>query len=146
MQYLTPPRSLLGMSNQHYYSYYKLFVGDEKFVCGSMVGSHCSIVPVKEFYWLVLGNQILAYLTVVLSSMKVDTKFTTSIQMVKISGSQSVFNIMLKSEDWRYLNMQKIVRYKFFALWWNSIMGRKWTRAYCGLAMIWFSVNLSRTC
>ena len=59
MQYLTPPRSLLGMSNLHYYSYY--------------------IVPVKEFYWIVLGNQILAYLTVVLSSMKVDTKFTTSI-------------------------------------------------------------------
>ena len=63
--------------------------------------------------------------------------------MVKISGSQSVLKIMLRSEDWRYLNMQKIVRYKFCALWWNSIMGRKWTRAYCGLAMIGCSVNFS---
>ena len=64
--------------------------------------------------------------------------------MVKISGSQSVLKIMLRSEDWRYLNMQKIVRYKkFFVMWWNSIMGRKWTRAYCGLAMIGCSVNFS---
>ena len=49
MQYLTPPRSLLGMNNLNYYSYYKLFVGDESLCVGPWSGHIVPLFQLRNF-------------------------------------------------------------------------------------------------
>ena len=56
---------------------------------------------------LVCNNPEVSFSNLKLSSLKVDTKFTTSTQMVKLSGSHSISKILLRIGD---LKRQKMVR------------------------------------
>ena len=56
---------------------------------------------------LVCNNPEVSFSNLKLSSLKVDTKFTTSSQMVKLSGSHSISKILLRIGD---LKRQKMVR------------------------------------
>ena len=56
---------------------------------------------------LVCNNPEVSFTNLKLSSLKVDTKFTTSTQMVKLSGSHSISKILLRIGD---LKRQKMVR------------------------------------
>ena len=56
---------------------------------------------------LVCNNPEVSFSNLKLSSLKVDTKFTTSTQMVKLNGSHSISKILLRIGD---LKRQKMVR------------------------------------
>ena len=56
---------------------------------------------------MVCNNPEVSFSNMKLSSLKVDTKFTTSTQIVKLSGSHTISKILLRIGD---LKRQKMVR------------------------------------